>query len=207
MVIQGASYIFPLYGSPIFQPFMEKFVGTSHHLVQALSSMKDVLLNRQGAGINSNSRQRYYYNLLYDYLVNHVLTDPSLADSDIVLTGHSLGGGVAQIVAARLQSLAVTFSAPGVVLSRRKFGIYIGDIDEYLVNIQPQGDLVPLLDIQGVKAQEIRCKAGSISYYCHSVLNTIDEITNGCMSSSASLTAADVVGRATKRGQRRRDKE
>ena len=178
-------------------------MGTSHHLVQAVSSLKDVLLNRQGSGIDSGSRQRYYYNLLYDYLTKYVLTDPSLADCDLVLTGHSLGGGVAQIVAARLQALAVTFSAPGVVLSRRKFGITMSDIDEYLVNIQPQGDLVPLLDIQGVKAQQIRCKADALSYHCHSVLNTIDEITDGCLSTSASVSVRGVVMKAKQKGQSR----
>jgi hypothetical protein len=40
LVIQTASYLFPLYGSPIFQPMMKNFVGSTHHLVQALSSMK-----------------------------------------------------------------------------------------------------------------------------------------------------------------------
>jgi hypothetical protein len=45
---------------------------------------------------------------------------------------------VAQIVGARTQRPAVTFSAPGVVLSRRKFNIELHDINNYLVNVRTQ---------------------------------------------------------------------
>jgi hypothetical protein len=45
---------------------------------------------------------------------------------------------VAQIVGARTQRPAVTFSAPGVVLSRRKFNIELHDINNYLVNVRNQ---------------------------------------------------------------------
>lgn len=40
LVVQTAAYLFPLYGSPIFQPYMDKFVGTSSNLVEALSILK-----------------------------------------------------------------------------------------------------------------------------------------------------------------------
>lgn len=47
ILIQLCTSLFPLYASPIFQPLLNKFVGTSYHLVEALATLKDVLLNRQ----------------------------------------------------------------------------------------------------------------------------------------------------------------
>lgn len=79
---------------------------------------------------------RYYYDQLYDYVQSKLLSDPALSGYRLVFTGHSLGGGVAQIVGARLRRPAVTFSAPGVVLSRRKFRISLDDINDFLLNVQ-----------------------------------------------------------------------
>jgi len=47
ILIQLCTSLFPLYASPIFQPLLNKFVGTSYHLVETLATLKDVLLNRQ----------------------------------------------------------------------------------------------------------------------------------------------------------------
>jgi len=121
--------------------------------------MKDSLLNRQQrkaaartsatTGAMATPDSRLYYRQLETYIREEVLPDPRYQNYALLLTGHSLGGGVASIVAARLQALAVVYSSPGVVLSRRKFGISLKQISEYIVNIVPQGDLVPLIDIQG----------------------------------------------------------
>lgn len=43
-----------------------------------------------------------------------------------------------------------------------------------------QGDLVPLIDVQGVKAQSIVCSANRLKYACHSILSTIGEIEQTC---------------------------
>lgn len=43
--------------------------------------------------------------------------------NNVVVTGHSLGGGIAQVVAARLGLRALTWSAPGVGYSAKRFGI------------------------------------------------------------------------------------
>jgi hypothetical protein len=80
ILIQLCTSLFPLYASPIFQPLLNKFVGTSYHLVETLATLKDVLLNRkQGSQMEiTNKRKpgtrpgqgeatagmRYYYDAL-----------------------------------------------------------------------------------------------------------------------------------------------
>ncbi len=188
ILIQLTTSLFPLYASPIFQNVLNKLVGTSYHLVEALSFLKDILLNRQRGsnqgemtkGRRSSSVTRYYYDALSTYVQETILANPYYGDYQLLFTGHSLGGGVAQVVAARLKGVAVVFSAPGLVLSRRKFKINLSDIDSFCINVCPIGDLVPLIDIQGIKAQNIRCSRERLSYHCHSILSTIDEIQGSC---------------------------
>jgi hypothetical protein len=60
--------------------------------------------------------------------------------------------------------------------------------------IVPQGDLVPMIDEQGINMQQIRCAYDRVSYYCHSLDSTIDEITKGCaMGATSSDVAASGV--------------
>jgi cephalosporin-C deacetylase-like acetyl esterase len=43
--------------------------------------------------------------------------------TDVILTGHSLGGGLSRIVAALAHLPSVSFAPPGIALSHRKFSI------------------------------------------------------------------------------------
>ncbi|TFJ85693.1 hypothetical protein NSK_003201 [Nannochloropsis salina CCMP1776] len=179
----------------MFQPLLNKFVGTPSHLVETLATLKGVLLNHHLGGQRfSDSRStgsshgteavgnavRYYYDALSDYIKSTILSNPYYQGYELLFTGHSLGGGVAQIVAARLEGVAVVFSAPGVVLSRKKFKISLDNIDAYAINVWAVGDLVPLIDEQSVKSQQVRCSHERFSYHCHSILHTIDEIEGSC---------------------------
>ena len=62
------------------------------------------------------------------------------------MTGHSLGGGLAGIVGARLKLEAVAISPPGLVLSRKKFDIALRDLAQHSVAVLPTRDPVPLVD-------------------------------------------------------------
>lgn len=187
LVIQISTSLFPLYASPIFNNILNKFVGTDYRLVEAITLLKDALLNRGTAatGAMAAPDSRLYYKQLESYIREEILPRPRFENYQVILTGHSLGGGVASIVGGRLQALAVTFSSPGVVLSRRKFGLTLREISQYVVNVIPLGDLVPLVDIQGVKAQSISCSANRLKYSCHSILHTIAEIEESCQQGRA----------------------
>jgi len=80
-----------------------------------------------------------------------------------VLTGHSLGGGIAQIVAAQLGIKALVWSAPGTQYSQGFFsGDRIGSVSEErmqrnVVVVMPDNDVVPRVDVQESVVQRIQC--------------------------------------------------
>jgi len=64
-----------------------------------------------------------------------------------VFTGHSLGGGLAQVVAARLGQEALVFSPPGMGYSAQRFGIHRGK--DYFPHFRDNGLDHPLLSVLG----------------------------------------------------------
>lgn len=142
------------------------------------------LINEQlswfGVGFDSEAA---YYTPLVDYV-------DAIADRNVVLTGHSLGGGLARIVGAftgtvvqrtlsaftcrvvcahlgfstRLPGrLAVAFSPPGIVQTRRKLysgphtRLHARDIAHQAVSIIPDMDPVPSVDVPSGLVQYIIC--------------------------------------------------
>jgi putative lipase involved disintegration of autophagic bodies len=63
-----------------------------------------------------------YYQPLVERV--RVISDSTLEKkTDVILTGHSLGGGLSRIVAALTHLPSVSFAPPGIALSHRKFSI------------------------------------------------------------------------------------
>ena len=95
-----------------------------------------------------------YYDNVYEFVKVNVSKDIT-NDSRILIVGHSLGGGIAQIVAAKVydddniinSELVTSFglSSPGTAYSSRKFGIQIADLDATSVSLLPRRDPVPLV--------------------------------------------------------------
>jgi len=100
----------------------------------------------------------------------------------VVVTGHSLGGGIAMLVGAEKQIPAVAFSGPNAMLSRRKFGISKKDLDAFAVNIIPRGDPVPTVDDQALLTESILCRAKRGEYFgaCHEIKRTMCELEHVC---------------------------
>jgi putative lipase involved disintegration of autophagic bodies len=95
------------------------------------------------------------------------------------MTGHSLGGGIAKIVAAKLGLPILAISAPGVFISHRIFGIPTDTLDSFEVNLYMSDDIVPLFDrLQGTTFQ-MRCLANN-PLLCHDIGTSICELVNRC---------------------------
>jgi putative lipase involved disintegration of autophagic bodies len=60
---------------------------------------------------------------------------PLFLTHQVVLTGHSLGGGVSKIAATRAGVPVFAISAPGISLSHRIFGVKREVIDELEINL------------------------------------------------------------------------
>lgn len=118
----------------------------------------------------------------------------------LVFTGHSLGGGFAQVMAARTGTSALVFSAPGMAFSATRFGVYRdvletsgGFTDEIrgmqvtmrdITNVIPQFDVVPRVDMQAGLVQPIACRDSNGTFgepvACHSILRSSCEIWRVC---------------------------
>ncbi|KAK3728731.1 hypothetical protein QZH41_002658 [Actinostola sp. cb2023] len=98
---------------------------------------------------------------------------------EMLLVGHSFGGGIAKIIGARQQLPAVSFSSPGIAYGHVKFGFSLEDAFKFGVSISPQNDKIPLLDKHVGLQQTIQCD-GKAFEQCHRITRTYCELHNGC---------------------------
>eukprot|EP00741_Cyanophora_paradoxa_P023927 tig00021687_g23109.t1 len=102
--------------------------------------------------------------------------EPSLP---VLLAGHSLGGGLAKLVGAKLSVPAVTFSAPGLLYNSLRFHVTREALDATGVTVVPAFDYVPTLDLQSGLQQAVRCPAHH-PFSCHMMCSTLCELEAAC---------------------------
>jgi hypothetical protein len=107
----------------------------------------------------------------------------SVPGSRVVLTGHSLGGGVAEVVSSTLGVDALVFSAPGSRYLQKVFNISSQMAQKY-VNIVPEHDPVPRVDQHYGVVQKILCrdKLGRhlLPVHCHGLVRGSCELWRVC---------------------------
>jgi hypothetical protein len=96
----------------------------------------------------------------------------------VVLTGHSLGGGLGTIAAASTGVPAIVFSAPNAMMSRFKFDITVATLDAWPYSIIPKHDPVAMIDKPGILNQGIECSADGMA--CHELGRTQCELQSTC---------------------------
>jgi len=110
-----------------------------------------------------------------------------------VVTGHSLGGGLTQIIATRQQLPGVAFSPVGVKYSLHRFGMWphVLSLFQSVTAVVPEKDIVPDMDAQLGFVQRIVCRNGANFAQCHNMFRTECELFAVCGSKRhAHLNAA-----------------
>lgn len=120
----------------------------------------------------TNEPGRFYYQSLEDY-VNSIKDNRT-----VVLVGHSLGGGLAKIVGVKCNLTSISFSAPGITFSSRKFNLNVKNINRLNISVRPETDLVPTVDKEDGLVQNINC--GGTFAQCHSLILTMQELIRSC---------------------------
>jgi hypothetical protein len=105
-------------------------------------------------------------------------------DHKVVLTGHSLGGTIAKVVAAGAHVPVVAISSPGVFLSSRDFGIEQDPLKYIAINLINDGDIMPKLDRLTGAVFTLGC-GSSNPFRCHQPGQTICELLSHCGGSKA----------------------
>lgn len=116
---------------------------------------------------------------VYQDMLNHVVQVKKRVGDRLVLTGHSLGGAMAGMIGAKTKTPAVSFSGPGLLFTRGRFGISEADIRDYVLTIKPRSDVVPQVDELAGMVQEIECRRSN-PLACHSTQTHLCELYVAC---------------------------
>jgi len=124
-------------------------------------------------------QKRKRYRSVVSYLQSRLASEQH--NHTFYLTGHSLGGGLAQLVAAELKTVpAITLSSPGSMETIGRIGLDPTTIEGLVVNVIPKGDPIPASAGQhGDITVPIPCLAGS-GPECHRVFNTACMLLREC---------------------------
>ncbi|KAF4137847.1 Lipase (class 3) [Phytophthora infestans] len=115
----------------------------------------------------------------YTDVLNHAIDTRARVGSNLVITGHSLGGAIAAMIGAKTKTSAVSFSGPGLLYSLGRFDITAQDVRDYVLTMKPRKDIVPQVDELGGMVQEFRCKKSS-PMGCHSTSTHLCELYFSC---------------------------
>lgn len=126
----------------------------------------------------------WYYHELLDYVA-------SIKDREVILTGHSMGGGIARLVGSLVDKTSVTFSPPGFVQSYSKLVHDIGgkstkvnraNLHHLSVAVIPEYDPVAMIDAQAGMIQKISCDTPHLSMQlsCHMLEGTLCNLLDHC---------------------------
>ncbi|KAL7746311.1 hypothetical protein RI367_008319 [Sorochytrium milnesiophthora] len=120
-----------------------------------------------------------YTNLMYYAEVLNYTQNLIPQRQNVLVTGHSLGGGIAIVIGARLHIPALGISAPGLGMSYKSFGVDVEDIIRWTMNIVPLTDPVPKFDEQIGSIVNIPCHS-SVPVDCHRLPNTLHTLLQTC---------------------------
>merc|ERR1712032_1327231 len=119
-----------------------------------------------------------------DYIAENVMNQGN-ESMIVLLAGHSLGGGVAEIVAAKYADdgydnvYSFGLSSPGTLMSSKKFGFSVEALDKSSISLLPRRDPISSVDVHGGTTQIMECDAKAM-LGCHLSTRSFCEIYREC---------------------------
>ncbi|KAK8891618.1 hypothetical protein M9Y10_028833 [Tritrichomonas musculus] len=98
--------------------------------------------------------------------------------AEIILTGHSLGGGLAKLVSTTTGYQAISYSVPGIQSITAFVEWKHGNIPQSFINIVPNLDPIPSVDQTTGSSFIIPCNEGLFA--CHNMIRTMCMLSTLC---------------------------
>ncbi|ETO15503.1 hypothetical protein RFI_21863 [Reticulomyxa filosa] len=139
--------------------------------------------------IDERVRKRFYYSHLLNELNDIAQNYTDTKNRTLIVVGHSLGGALAQIIAAKLfdtipathkEVFSFGLSSPGLVYSSRKFGVEIEPIERTSISLYSQRDLVPRIDTHEGLIETVECRR-DYELECHIQSSIYCEVYTSCL--------------------------
>ncbi|RNF04637.1 hypothetical protein TraAM80_04932 [Trypanosoma rangeli] len=125
----------------------------------------------------TNNYRRDFFVDVYNHL-GFVGNQPN-PPKHVLLTGHSLGGAVASVIGSRMGIHAVSFSAPGISLSRKKFGLELQNIHHFVTRVTSSHDIFPMIGGTGGEEHHVECLAKTREL-CHAMEFLVGTLWRSC---------------------------
>ena len=113
---------------------------------------------------------------------------------NVVIVGHSLGGGLAKLLGRLVKKEAISLSGPGVNAfhSLLKYEGKSENFEISVIDLVPDMDLVPRVETSGGTVYRIICKAGV--FKCHKKIISLCEVLIMCRNPNYKIYCKNIAG-------------